>query len=131
MKKGSFYKEYARGGRGEKKVITLYLMEGTTYNGKIGQNGSPQAYSGTSNGVTKGGNGSSATFFTESVAGGPGGQASGDLVLTMMGNILIIIIITIILTAKTYLLMDNQVGTMIQMEPIIKQEPIRKSANQY
>lgn len=77
LKKGSFYKEYARGGRGEKKVITLYLMEGTTYNGKIGQNGSPQAYSGTSNGVTKGGNGSSATFFTESVAGGPGGQASG------------------------------------------------------
>lgn len=47
----------------------------------------------------------------------------GDLVLTMMGNILILIIITIILTAKTYLLMDNQVGTMIQMEPIIKQEP--------
>lgn len=77
LKKGSFYKEYARGGRGEKKVITLYLMEGTTYNGKIGQNGSPQAYSGTSNGVTKGDNGGSATFFTESVAGGPGGQASG------------------------------------------------------
>lgn len=76
-KKGSYYKEYARGGRGEKKVITLYLMEGTTYNGKIGQNGSPQAYSGTSDGVTKGGNGGSATFFTESVAGGPGGQASG------------------------------------------------------
>lgn len=76
-KQGSYYKEYARGGRGEKKVVTLYLMEGTTYNGKIGQNGSPQAYSGTSDGVTEGGNGGSATFFTESVAGGPGGTARG------------------------------------------------------
>lgn len=75
LKRDRYYKEYARGGRGEKKVITLYLMEGTVYNGKIGQNGSPQAYSGTSTGVTKGGDGGSATFFTESVAGGPGGQA--------------------------------------------------------
>lgn len=47
----------------------------------------------------------------------------GALVLIMMENIFILIIITIILTAKTYLLMDKQVGTMIQMEPIIKQEP--------